>query len=201
VTPSHRTNSSSGDLYGSRGTFGGSRSLIMDFEKVAKATRLLTDDYHRQSNHLYFQDFARTVAKRKLTGAEADAVRAQLSGFGIEIASPPERPRNSGVELSTGNLLTLFIRDMKRYRLLSHSDEIALGQAIASHREQVERCPESVSRDIAAAGDQARQEFALANLRLVVSTAKEYRWSGIDLLDLVTEGCSHFTLCCLLVFT
>ena len=163
----------------------------MDSEKVNKVTRLLTDDYRRQSNHLSFQDFARTVAKRKLTGAETDAVRAQLAGIGIEIESPPERRRNRYIETvgASRDLLQMFIRDMKRYRLLSHSEEIALGQAIAAHREQVERCPESVSADIAAAGERARQEFALANLRFVLSIAKQYGWSGIDLLDLVTEGC------------
>jgi RNA polymerase primary sigma factor len=160
-------------------------------EKVDKVTRLLTDDYRRQSNHLSFHDFARTVAKRKLTGAESDAVRAQLASNGIEIEAPAERPRNPHVETSdtNGDLLRLFIRDMKRYRLLSHTEEIALGQAIAAHREQVERCPDSVSADIAVAGEQARHEFALANLRLVLSIAKEYGWSGIDLLDLLTEGC------------
>lgn len=163
----------------------------MDSEKVNKVTRLLTDDYRRQSNYLSFQDFARTVAKRQLTGAECDAVRGQLTRNGIEIEAPPERPRNPVVDTvgTNGDLLRLFIRDMKRYRLLSHAEEIALGQAIAAHREQVERSPESVSAEIAAAGEQARHEFALANLRLVLSIAKQYGWSGIDLLDLMTEGC------------
>jgi len=162
----------------------------VDSEKVDKVTKLLTDDYRRQSNHLSFQDFARTVAKRKLTGAESDAVRAQLASNGIEIVPPPDRPRNQNVETAgTSDLLRLFIRDMKRYRLLRQTDEIALGQAIAAHQEQIERCPDSVSADIAAAGEQARHEFVLANLRLVLVIAKEYGWSGIDLLDLVTEGC------------
>lgn len=163
----------------------------MDSEKIDKVTRLLAQDYSRQSNYLSFQDFARTVAKRKLTGAETDAVRAQLAGSGIEIAAPSERPPNQRVEPSdtNGDLLRLFIRDIKKYQLLTHREEIALGQAIAAHRAQVERCPGSVSPDIAAAGEQARHEFALANLRLVLSIAKEYGWSGIDLLDLVTEGC------------
>lgn len=165
--------------------------MIVDSEKIDKAAKLLTDDYHRQSNHLPFQDFARTVAKRKLTGAEADAVRDRLAGVGIRIEAPIERLHNRDVEVSgaSDDLLRLFIRDMKRYPLLSHSDEITLGQAIAAHREQMERCPESVSADIAAAGEQARHDFAVANLRLVLSIAKEYAWSGIDLLDLVTEGC------------
>jgi RNA polymerase primary sigma factor len=164
----------------------------VDSEKVEKVRNLLADDYRRQSNYLSFQDFARIVAKRKLTGAETEAVRQQLADMDITIEPAPVRDRSIETTKSaaTDNLLSLFIRDMKQFRLLKRSEEIELGQAIAAHREQAERSPDSVSPIIAAAGEQARHEFAVANLRLVLSIAQEYRaWSGMDLLDLVTEGC------------
>jgi len=164
----------------------------VNFEKIDRIAKLLTDDYHRQSSYLSFQDFTRIVAKRHLTGAETDAVRARLSDIGIRIDEPTERPRNpdAAQPSTTNDPLDLFIRDMKRYRLLSHAEEIALGQAIAAHREQLECCPDSISADIAAAGARARDEFILANLRLVFVVARNYYgWSGLDMPDLVAEGC------------
>ncbi|HEX7679654.1 MAG TPA: RNA polymerase sigma factor RpoD/SigA [Thermoanaerobaculia bacterium] len=164
----------------------------MNLSKIRRVAKLLTDDYHRQSNYLSFQDFTRIVASRQLSGSEADAVRSLLVDTGIPIDSPVERPRrpDEGGVTASRNTLGLFIRDMKRYRLLSHSEEIALGQAIAANREQLRRRSEPISADIAAAGSQARDEFILANLRLVFVVAKDYYgWSPLDLPDLIAEGC------------
>jgi len=42
--------------------------------------------------------------------------------------------------------------------------------------------------DVVEAGEQARREFIVANLRLVVSIATAYQGAGLPLLDLVQEG-------------
>lgn len=43
-------------------------------------------------------------------------------------------------------------------------------------------------RTLAAEGERARQQMIQANLRLVVSIAKRYRFSDLEFLDLVSEG-------------
>jgi RNA polymerase sigma factor (sigma-70 family) len=95
------------------------------------------------------------------------------------------------------DLVHLYLVDVGRHPLLTKRDEVELAQRIeagddaraqlgandgprpAARRELVRR-----ARD----GDSARRTFVEANLRLVVSIAKNYRSSGLQLLDLVQEG-------------
>jgi RNA polymerase primary sigma factor len=65
---------------------------------------------------------------------------------------------------------TLYFREIGRVRLLTAREEIAL--AIAIRR----------------GADQARRRMILANLRLVVKMAGNYRNRGLPLLDLIEEG-------------
>jgi RNA polymerase sigma factor (sigma-70 family) len=95
------------------------------------------------------------------------------------------------------DLVHLYLVDVGRHPLLTKRDEVELAQRIeagAEAREQlgasamatpaVRRALARRARD----GDSARHEFVEANLRLVVSIAKNYRSSGLQLLDLVQEG-------------
>src|ERR687896_250466 len=70
----------------------------------------------------------------------------------------------------TSDALQLFLRDVRRYPLLSAADEVELAQ-------RIER------------GDlEAKERMVNSNLRLVVSLAKKYQGHELALLDLIQEG-------------
>jgi RNA polymerase primary sigma factor len=75
--------------------------------------------------------------------------------------------RQGGSEPSA---LSVYLREIGRYRLLTPAEEVQLAK-------RIER------------GDaQAKELMINANLRLVVSVAKRYQRRGISLLDLIQEG-------------
>jgi RNA polymerase sigma factor (sigma-70 family) len=100
------------------------------------------------------------------------------------------------------DLVLLYLADIGRDPLLTKADETRLaglveaGQAAraklqAAEGPQAEVLSASRRRQLrsaAAAADAAMDTFVKANLRLVVSVAKKYQWSGLPLLDLVQEG-------------
>jgi RNA polymerase primary sigma factor len=78
-------------------------------------------------------------------------------------------PEDSG-ELVLGDSLSLFLREIGRYPLLTAAEEVALAK-------RIER------------GDEAAKERMItSNLRLVVANAKRYRGHGVPMGDLIQEG-------------
>jgi RNA polymerase primary sigma factor len=88
-----------------------------------------------------------------------------------DVEEAVEETRTTGAgDVVLGDSLSLFLREIGRYPLLTASEEVALAK-------RVER------------GDQAAKERMItSNLRLVVANAKRYRGHGVPLGDLIQEG-------------
>ena len=97
----------------------------------------------------------------------------------------------------TPDLLGLYLDEAGSFPLLTKADEMRLGQIIQEGQaaqatlDSGERIPPSERRRLrkqVAAAEKSTTEFINANLRLVVSVARKYQWSGLPLGDLIQEG-------------
>ena len=77
----------------------------------------------------------------------------------------------SALEENNLNLMSLYLSDIQKYRLLTKEEEQELFKRIREEND-----------------DQARQLLILSNLRLVISTAKKLLGNGLPLIDLISEG-------------
>ncbi|HSL63542.1 MAG TPA: sigma-70 family RNA polymerase sigma factor [Gaiellaceae bacterium] len=113
----------------------------------------------------------------ELDALELDALRVELEARGLELVEEPEPeeapappPPPVAAQETTTDALQLFLREAGRHQLLTAAQEVELAK-------RIER------------GDAlAKQQMIQANLRLVVSIAKNYRNQGLPFLDLIQEG-------------
>jgi RNA polymerase primary sigma factor len=113
------------------------------------------------------------VETTELDELELDALHQELDRRGIDVVEddraeePPLPPQPFE---TTTDALQLFLREAGRHPLLTAAQEVELAK-------RIER------------GDaEAKQQMIQANLRLVVSIAKNYRNQGLPFLDLIQEG-------------
>jgi RNA polymerase primary sigma factor len=129
---------------------------------------------------------------------------------GIELSAMPDEdelenaPGTNGIVKSHGNsetvaaddLLSVYFSEMSREPLLTHEEEIALGNEIVRGR-QAEKAIRETDYTLGeydrlqaemASGQAAREHLGRANTRLVVSIAKRYRGRGVSFPDLIQNG-------------
>lgn len=96
-----------------------------------------------------------------------------------------------------GDPVRQYLKEIGRFPLLTGEDERRLGRLVQAGHAARRRLSSDVDttpgergylRRAVQAGDEAKNEFLAANLRLVVSIAKRYRWSGLPLSDRIQEG-------------
>jgi RNA polymerase primary sigma factor len=113
----------------------------------------------------------------ELSEDEAQALHDRLETRGIEVSDDcangialAAHYNNEELVAMTSDTLQLFLRDVRRYPLLTADEEIELAK-------RIER------------GDlDAKERMVNSNLRLVVSLAKKYQGHELQLLDLIQEG-------------
>ncbi|MSO95356.1 MAG: sigma-70 family RNA polymerase sigma factor [Thermoleophilia bacterium] len=127
-----------------------------------------------QAGTVSVQDIVEVVEAQELSPLEHDALLREFDKRGVEVVDQPHAPEAPPLPAATAESTTdglqLFLREAGRHTLLTAAQEVALAK-------RVER------------GDLvAKQAMIQANLRLVISIAKNYRNQGLPFLDLIQEG-------------
>jgi RNA polymerase sigma factor (sigma-70 family) len=95
------------------------------------------------------------------------------------------------------DLVGVYLHEISKTPLLDAAQEVDLSKAIEAglYAEQIlesEKIPDHMTEEdlsrLVADGDDAKDRFIRANLRLVVSIARRYVRSGMPMLDLIQEG-------------
>jgi RNA polymerase primary sigma factor len=144
---------------------------LLESEELARLVEIAEERGRVRASQLH-----EVLEPLQLDQLESESIYRELEKRAIEVIDDraedePPRPVYAPVALeSTTDALQLFLREAARHPLLTAAQEVALAK-------QIER------------GDLiAKQRMIQANLRLVVSIAKNYRNQGLPFLDLIQEG-------------
>jgi RNA polymerase primary sigma factor len=130
-----------------------------------------------ESGCVNLSELAELAQELELTEDDAQALQERVEARGIDVSDDcanetvaPAHYNHDELVAMTSDTLQLFLRDVRRYPLLSADAEIELAK-------RIER------------GDlDAKERMVNSNLRLVVSIAKKYQGHELALLDLIQEG-------------
>jgi RNA polymerase primary sigma factor len=131
----------------------------------------------RQEKCLELSEVSELIAALDLDDRGVAEVFERIESCGVKVQDDcgrdlPEQVQYGNEELAsaTTDALGLFLKEIRRFDLLSAEDEVELAKRI-----------EQGDRD-------ARERMVTANLRLVVSIAKRYRSEELAMLDRIQEG-------------
>jgi RNA polymerase primary sigma factor len=128
----------------------------------------------REAGFVTHEEIATALDELDLDTVQVDEFYQALEELHIEVLE--EKPDEADLDLEpvahevSTDSLQLFLKDIGRVPLLTAAQEVELSKRIerGDHR--------------------AKQQMVEANLRLVVSIAKNYRNQGLPFLDLIQEG-------------
>ena len=166
--------------------------------------------------YLTVDDILEAFPKSAKRTADFRRVLTILRSAGVEVCGgelipiqPPHRKRAAAskesdlARISIDDTVGLYLKEMSRVPLLSHTEEVSIARRIEAGRDAVVRLKAMrKSQDqspaaerkrarleaLAADGRAAREHLIKANTRLVVSVAKRYMSRGVHFLDLIQEG-------------
>jgi RNA polymerase primary sigma factor len=149
--------------------------MELDDATQAGITALL--DHAEEVGCLNLADIAALVARLELDEEAQGLIEEQARERSLEVTDdcgrasvPATHYVNGELASATTDALSLFLREVRKHRLLTADEEIELAKRIEN-------------------GDEAAKErMVTSNLALVVSIAKRYPTDGMTLLDLIQEG-------------
>jgi RNA polymerase primary sigma factor len=150
----------------------------MSFEDdttAAAVTELL--DHAEDSGCLQLSELGDVAQRLELDEDELATIQEQASARGLEVRDdcgresvPATAYLNHDLAAATTDALGMFLREIRRYPLLTAEEEVELSKRIEEGDEE------------------AKRRMITSNLALVVSIAKRYPTGDLTLLDLIQEG-------------
>jgi RNA polymerase primary sigma factor len=151
------------------GTGDGAAALLLEHEEAKALIR-----QGQEAGFLTHEEVALTLDELGVEPPQAEDFYQALEELHIDVLEGPDAEDDSDLDVETHDVSTdalqLFLKDIGRVSLLTAAQEVELAK-------RIER------------GDAiAKTNMVEANLRLVVSIAKNYRNQGLPFLDLIQEG-------------